>query len=509
MDCGPRASRGGVPRFALAYLLIGSAGLASVLVPTQAAALVGDEGDPAPGPAEIEAAGRPYGTYWFDPDGPGPIAPFEGQYDDAAGGGWLMVLNYVHQGGTNPELLVRATDLPLRDSSTLGDDESGTATWGHAAPSLLSAFNITELRFFGAIRGPWMHFSTDEPSAIAYAQTGLGNMLGIKDRFVPLDGHTTQLPAALEQGWTDQGDFALTSAPFWVAISHNWSIRVEGYRWEVDDYAAGTGTGYQNDTVHRVWIRTRVSSAQIDRFRLWDAAGDVVIDEDFRSGERINLRRLGDCVAIEVVGNEYLQTFNGPGSIAFGFDGSPLDCAGEAGRAFENQPPFAWEGEEPGGLRCAASLTELGSHELTVIPYNEDDCAGVPGMARTLAFTVTDAAMCGDGIREEGEECDDGNVSNRDGCLNSCRIAFCGDGFVGPDEECDDGNLSDTDSCTTACVVNDPPPATRRTEEITTGCAVSAPPHATRRMPDASGWFVALALAFGLARRCKRTTKSM
>ncbi|MCU0659860.1 MAG: DUF4215 domain-containing protein [Polyangiaceae bacterium] len=61
--------------------------------------------------------------------------------------------------------------------------------------------------------------------------------------------------------------------------------------------------------------------------------------------------------------------------------------------------------------------------------------------------------LCRDGnINPNVEECDDGNASNSDACINSCQAAKCGDGFtrVGV-EECDDGDSSNSDSCTTEC----------------------------------------------------------
>lgn len=62
------------------------------------------------------------------------------------------------------------------------------------------------------------------------------------------------------------------------------------------------------------------------------------------------------------------------------------------------------------------------------------------------------ALPCGNGIEEEGEDCDDGNSSNADSCLITCLEASCGDGFlqVGV-EECDDGNLQDDDACPGSC----------------------------------------------------------
>lgn len=49
---------------------------------------------------------------------------------------------------------------------------------------------------------------------------------------------------------------------------------------------------------------------------------------------------------------------------------------------------------------------------------------------------------CGDGTVEAGEECDDGNDVDTDGCGNDCTVRTCGDGVVDPAEECDlgDGN---------------------------------------------------------------------
>jgi cysteine-rich repeat protein len=62
-------------------------------------------------------------------------------------------------------------------------------------------------------------------------------------------------------------------------------------------------------------------------------------------------------------------------------------------------------------------------------------------------------ATCGDAfIRAGVEECDDGNRSNTDACLNTCVGASCGDAFVWTGEEaCDDGNRINTDACLTTC----------------------------------------------------------
>ena len=77
--------------------------------------------------------------------------------------------------------------------------------------------------------------------------------------------------------------------------------------------------------------------------------------------------------------------------------------------------------------------------------------------------------MCGDARLDSGEECDDGNTGDADGCSAACGveagytcptagarctlIAFCGDRTVNPElgESCDDGNTDSGDGCNTLC----------------------------------------------------------
>lgn len=79
---------------------------------------------------------------------------------------------------------------------------------------------------------------------------------------------------------------------------------------------------------------------------------------------------------------------------------------------------------------------------------------------------------CGDGKyqNENGEQCDDGNVSNGDGCDADCRIEegwscaggswthestcdVCGNGKLRATERCDDGNLESGDGCSQSCEI--------------------------------------------------------
>ncbi|MCA9688357.1 MAG: DUF4215 domain-containing protein [Myxococcales bacterium] len=61
--------------------------------------------------------------------------------------------------------------------------------------------------------------------------------------------------------------------------------------------------------------------------------------------------------------------------------------------------------------------------------------------------------VCGDAHVDPGEECDDGNDINDDGCTNACAQPECGDGITQQGEACDDGNDVPTDGCTNACAL--------------------------------------------------------
>lgn len=52
--------------------------------------------------------------------------------------------------------------------------------------------------------------------------------------------------------------------------------------------------------------------------------------------------------------------------------------------------------------------------------------------------------VCGNGVEDFGEECDDANLTDGDGCDDECGIEYCGDGAINNNgvEECDDTNTT-------------------------------------------------------------------
>lgn len=201
----------------------------------------------------------PSGQYTIDPDGAGAL-PSTTCYCDMTtdGGGWTLVLNYLHRGGTNPWLWGKTNNLPLLGSTVLGTDESGSATtWGHTTPEYLNAFSFTELRFYGvtSAHSRIVHFKTNHANTISYFKTGYGSMSGINANYTLLANHSAYIPYYATSYFTDQGTLAMTNFPFWLGANYHWGIRGQDYRWEVDDYPAYSGTGYQNHTYNQIWIR--------------------------------------------------------------------------------------------------------------------------------------------------------------------------------------------------------------------------------------------------------------
>ncbi len=80
-------------------------------------------------------------------------------------------------------------------------------------------------------------------------------------------------------------------------------------------------------------------------------------------------------------------------------------------------------------------------------PRNPESDSDGDGVSDSIDDCIVNGVVDGD-----FEECDDGNNSDGDACLSTCRIARCGDGVVQVGvEECDDGNDVSTDACLNSC----------------------------------------------------------
>ena len=79
-----------------------------------------------------------------------------------------------------------------------------------------------------------------------------------------------------------------------------------------------------------------------------------------------------------------------------------------------------------------------------------DDGNQTPGDG--CSATCSSEPRCGDGVVNGAEQCDDGNTTSGDGCSATCTTETrCGDGIVNGGEQCDDGNTTSGDGCSATC----------------------------------------------------------
>jgi len=70
-------------------------------------------------------------------------------------------------------------------------------------------------------------------------------------------------------------------------------------------------------------------------------------------------------------------------------------------------------------------------------------------------------AVCGNGVQEPTEPCDDGNLNSCDGCSATCQVESCGDGVVQCNEQCDDGASNGTPASRCSADCQELPPSLR------------------------------------------------
>lgn len=115
----------------------------------------------------------------------------------------------------------------------------------------------------------------------------------------------------------------------------------------------------------------------------------------------------------------------------------------------------------------------VGSGCSCVSTFPEDPCFnvvvcanGVPqcridlneGAEACIGTSLTSTPCCGNGTLQPTEECDAGGANSNAPdavCRTDCTLGRCGDGIVDPGrgEQCDDGNLDEGDGCASNCLV--------------------------------------------------------
>jgi MYXO-CTERM domain-containing protein len=122
-------------------------------------------------------------------------------------------------------------------------------------------------------------------------------------------------------------------------------------------------------------------------------------------------------------------------------------------------------------LTAIAALDGTWSVTPTALPdgtYTATATRTLGGVTQTASVTFT-VVVCGSGAMFGAERCDDGNLTDGDGCSamcvpergyvcrgdrSVCRVT-CGDGVRAASEACDDGNTNGGDGCSPACAAEE------------------------------------------------------
>jgi hypothetical protein len=203
---------------------------------------------------------------------------------------WVLALNYMHQGGTNPALNIRTTSngFPILPSDGSLDfenvDINGTTvqegsthdpgSWGHTGRDLFNKLcialgsasgnqNGVELRFVGKIKthSRLLNFKTDWNNMITEFRVGGQAVITTgwpASTYTLLDGHTANLPGTSTKIFFESPTAGreMTYFPFFVDSTSHWAVG-ESNRWEMDDF----NIGYNFNTYHQIWVRANVDGA--------------------------------------------------------------------------------------------------------------------------------------------------------------------------------------------------------------------------------------------------------
>ncbi len=141
--------------------------------------------------------------------------------------------------------------------------------------------------------------------------------------------------------------------------------------------------------------------------------------------------------------------------------GAPSTCTTTCGDGFRAGNEVCDDGNLENGDGCSSRcLLEDGQPCMASGVCESGTCS-------PSTNTCTSPDACGNGALDEGEQCDDGNTANGDGCSATCAIeaghgctgipsvctVTCGDGIKADSEACDDGNTSDGDGCSATCAI--------------------------------------------------------
>jgi surface protein len=160
--------------------------------------------------------------------------------------GWILLLAYEHKAGENNAFVSKtAPSSPTEGYSHIWLEDLG-----------LAASDVDSVKFYckTSAHSRVMHFSssTDWVKNAVVTGTYTGNQVSYwTSGTTKFSDHTANLPDATKTAaYTD-----LTNSIFYLSNTYHWGMKIQGSRWECDDFARNTA-----DTLHQIWFKRKSSS---------------------------------------------------------------------------------------------------------------------------------------------------------------------------------------------------------------------------------------------------------
>ncbi|CAL6317649.1 unnamed protein product [Bathycoccus prasinos] len=160
--------------------------------------------------------------------------------------GWILLLAYEHKAGENNAFVSKtAPSSPTEGYSHIWLEDLG-----------LAASDVDSVKFYckTSAHSRVMHFSSSMDwvkNAIVtgtYADNQVSYRTSGTTKF---SDHTANLPDATKTAAYND----LTNSIFYLSNTYHWGMKIQGSRWECDDFARNTA-----DTLHQIWFKRKSSS---------------------------------------------------------------------------------------------------------------------------------------------------------------------------------------------------------------------------------------------------------
>jgi cysteine-rich repeat protein len=206
-------------------------------------------------------------------------------------------------------------------------------------------------------------------------------------------------------------------------------------------------TTYGNDTLQEgfgeLWIQ--YAEDNVIRNNIFHGTGQVPITYS-ENGNVGNIFDYNLWYSPAGAATEFVWRNTGYAGFAAFQAGSSQDANG-----FFADPQFV--APAAGDLHLAQTSPAINAGDPGFVPAaGELDIDGGPRVnGAAVEIGADEVALCGDGTLDFGEECDDSNLVDGDGCDSNCTVTGCGNGIVTAGEDCDDGGTVAGDCCSAAC----------------------------------------------------------